>query len=41
MDKYKLSPFYEVMEFAAKRNGISEVNVINGFMRYGSDSSIS
>ena len=39
-DKLKHTPLYEVIVFAAKRNGIAGATVIKGFMGYGSSSII-
>lgn len=34
-DKFKNMPLYEVIVFAARRNGIAGATVIKGFMGYG------
>lgn len=39
-DKFEHSPLYEVLVYAAKRNGISGVTVIKGIMGYGASSEI-
>ena len=39
-DKFEHSPLYEVLVYAAKRNGISGVSVIKGIMGYGASSEI-
>ncbi len=37
-DKFKHTPLYEVIVFAARRHGIAGATVIKGFMGYGSSS---
>jgi uncharacterized protein len=39
-DKFKHSPLYEVIVYAAKRYGIAGATVIKGIMGYGSSSEI-
>lgn len=40
-DKFKHSPLYEVIVFAAKRYGLSGVTVLKDIMGYGASNSIS
>ena len=40
-DKFKKTPLYEVIVFAAKRYGISGATVLKGIMGYGASSEIS
>lgn len=40
-DKFKHSPLYEVIVFAAKRNGLSGATVLKGIMGYGASHVIS
>jgi PII-like signaling protein len=37
-DKFKSSPLYEMIVFAARRNGLAGTTVIKGVMGYGSSS---
>jgi PII-like signaling protein len=39
-DKFKHSPLYEVIVYAAKRQGISGATVLKGIMGYGASSEI-
>ena len=39
-DKFKHSPLYEVIVYAAKRNGIKGATVLRGIMGYGASSEI-
>jgi uncharacterized protein len=39
-DKFRFTPLYEVVVFAAKRYGLSGATVVKGFMGYGSSSVI-
>jgi len=39
-DKFRYSPLYEVIVFAAKRYGMAGVTVLKGVMGYGSSSTV-
>jgi PII-like signaling protein len=39
-DKFRFSPLYEVIVFAAKRYGLAGATVLKGFMGYGASSVI-
>lgn len=40
-DRFKHSPLYEIIVFAAKRSGISGVTVLRGIMAFGASSEVS